>query len=183
MIPGLTDNRKGMLKFLGVVLIASVLDQTTFIFERSNTTAFEKYFESGHDDYEPEQARLWWFFMQLVSSLLSIWIITKIQPAFYYGIVAILFAIAQFVLAFVPKDSLEGYNPIIGICGGLASGSVLVVPIYLLWRHFNKEVKGVVLAAYFLCSGFLSNVVIYFILRSIWWGSSTFSNTEKEVKA
>jgi hypothetical protein len=110
------------------------------------------------------------------------WIITKIQPTFYYGIVTVIFAIAQFVLAFIEKDTLEGYNPIIGICGGFASGSVLVVPIYLLWRHFSANMKGIVIAAYFVCTGFLSNIVIYFTLRLIWWGQANLPNTEEEIK-
>jgi hypothetical protein len=96
--------------------------------------------------------------------------------------VTIFFALAQFVIAFFEKDSLEGYAPIMGITGGFASGSVLVVPVYLLLRHFNHKMKGIVLSAYFLCSGFLSNVVIYFILRLIWWGRSYLPDTEEQIK-
>jgi hypothetical protein len=39
-IPGMTNNKKGMKKFWGVVLLAAVLDQTILIFERNNNTAF-----------------------------------------------------------------------------------------------------------------------------------------------
>lgn len=51
LIPGMTNNKKGMKKFWGVVLLASVLNQTTFIFERNNTVAFEMYFLGGKDTY------------------------------------------------------------------------------------------------------------------------------------
>lgn len=182
LIPGMTNNKKGMQKFWGVVLIASVLNQTTFIFERNNTIAFEKYFASGNDDYEPELVRSWWFATQFISSLFSIWIVTKIQPTFYYGIVTVIFGVAQFVLAFFEKDKLEGYAPIMGITGGFASGSVLLVPIYLLWRHFSANMKGIVIAAYFVCTGFLSNCVIYFVLRIIWWGQAALPDGPEETK-
>jgi hypothetical protein len=69
-----------------------------------------------------------------------------------------------------------------GIAGGFASGSVLLVPIYLLWRHFTSSIKGVVFACYFACSGFLSNVVIYFLLRLVWWGSANIPKGKKEIQ-
>lgn len=137
------------------------------------------YFAGGNDEYEPEKVRFWWVIVQYISALFSIWIVTRIQPTFYYGIITVIFAITQFVVAFIEKDTLEGYAPIMGIAGGLASGSVLVVPIYLLWRHFEPKMKGIVIAAYLLCSGFLSNIVIYFSLRSIWWHGITLTTGEK----
>jgi len=178
----LTKNKRSLKKFFGLVLITSVLNQTTFIFENNNNTAFEQYFNSGNDSYEPELVRIWWFSIQFITSLLSIWLVTKIQPTFFYGIMTLLFSASQFVLAFVEKDSLEGYAPIIGIAGGAASGSVLIVPIYLLWRNFDSDLKGIVFSGYFLCSGFLSNVVIYFSLRLIWWGSDSLPDTQKEIE-
>lgn len=182
LIPGLTNNPKGMKKLLGVILLASVLNQTTFIFERNNTQAFEKYFEGDNEHYEPELVRIWWFSIQFISSLFSIWVITKIQPTYYYAFITVFFAIAQLVIAFVEKDKMKGYNIVMGICGGLSSGSVLLVPLYLLWRHFSVRMKGIVLAVYYLSSEFLSNVVIYFVLRLIWWGGSQLPKDQTNFK-
>jgi hypothetical protein len=35
LIPGVTNNKKGMMKFYGCVLLSAVLNQTVFIFERN----------------------------------------------------------------------------------------------------------------------------------------------------
>lgn len=61
LIPGFTDNNRGLYKFFGLVLITSVLNQTSFVFERTMTTSFEQYFKLGNEEYKPELVRSWWF--------------------------------------------------------------------------------------------------------------------------
>ncbi len=44
LIPGFTNNKKGLQKLLGLVLVTSVLNQTTFIFERNMVASYQEYF-------------------------------------------------------------------------------------------------------------------------------------------
>ena len=177
-IPGFTNNKKGLKKFIGVVLITSVLNQSFFIFDSNITATFSQYFILGGQSYDSQYVRSCWVSTQLVSSLLSLLIITKVQPIQYFGILSIIFGISQFVLAFFSPDKLYGYSTVVGAAGGVASGSVLVVPLYILWRSFVPRLKGYVIAAFFLCTGFLNRVIFYFLLRSVWWGQAYFPKGE-----
>lgn len=169
LIPGITDNEKGLWKLLGLVLVGTILNQTSIVFERSMIEAYGIYFQGGTEQYEPEKIRSWWFILEFVSSVCGLFIITKIQPVFYYGIISVLVGVTHFVLAFVERDDLKDYAPLMGISGGIASGSVVAIPIYILWRNFRPNVKGIAFVAHFMLKG-LFDILVYWVLRLIWWG-------------
>lgn len=166
-----------MKKFGGLILLAAILNQQTLLFERSMTKAYQVYFSLGGGQYEPEQVRNWYFSIQFLTSLFSLWIVTKIQPTFFYGISAIVLGIVQFMLGFFQEDSLDGYVAYIGIFGGISSGCVILLPIYILWRTFDAKAKGIVLCSYFVCMGFLQ-IPIDFALRVSWFGQSNLPTGE-----
>ena len=56
-----------------------------------------------------------------------------------------------------------------GISGGIGSGSVVAIPIYILWRNFRPKVKGIAFVSYFMLKGIL-DILVYWILRFVWWG-------------
>jgi hypothetical protein len=58
-----------------------------------------------------------------------------------------------------------------GISGGIAAGSVVAIPIYTIWRTFRPKVKGVAFVGYFMLKG-IAEMIIYWIIRSIWWGGA-----------
>jgi hypothetical protein len=49
LIPGVTDNSRGMWKILGLVLVGTVLNQTSIVFERSMIEAYGIYFQGGKE--------------------------------------------------------------------------------------------------------------------------------------
>lgn len=134
--------------------------------------AYGIYFQGGEEQYEPEKIRSWWFLFEFISSISGLLIITKIQPVFYYGIISILIGITHFVIAFVERDDLKDYAPLMGISGGIASGSVAAIPIYILWRNFRPHAKGIAFVAYFMLKGLL-DLLVYWVLRFVWWGGAT----------
>jgi hypothetical protein len=93
-IPHITDNKKGLKKFFGMVLLAAMFNQAPILFERNMTEAYKQYFSSGGGLYEPEFVRIWYFSVQFLTSLISLWVITKIQPTFFYGIAAIVLGLS-----------------------------------------------------------------------------------------
>lgn len=169
LIPGVTNNSRGLQKLLGLVLVGTVLNQASLVFEKTMVEAYGTYFEGGIEKYEPEKIRGWWFILEFFSSVSSLLFITKIQPVFYYGIISILIGVSHFILAFVQRDDMQGYAVLMGVSGGIASGSVAAIPVYILWRSFRPDCKGIALVVYFMAKGVL-DILVYWVLRLVWWG-------------
>lgn len=180
LIPGITDNKKGLLQLLGMSLITGVLNQRKFDFDNYNKTALILMFKDTLTDYDEKYVERWWFSLILVSTLSSLFVIRKLKPAYLYGIMSILYAIGQFVLAFNDGNDVETYGAILGIIGGIVNGFLVAAPLYVIWKNFPAKVKAPVTGVYYLISMILSDVILYWVFRSIWWGSKTIPKTDED---
>lgn len=178
-IPGVTDNKKGLLKLLGLIMITGVLNQRKFIFDSYNQEAFELLFE----DYSIKYIERWWFTFASIIMLFSIFIINKLPPVFFFGVVSLLASAGQFVAAFNDGDKTISYGVSVGISGGIAYGSLVVAPLIVIWENFPAKAKPIVTGFYFFLSSLLSDVAFYWAFRSIWWRSLTIPSTAEDKKA
>lgn len=179
LLPGVTDNKRGLLSLLGVVLINGVLNQRKFIFDVYSRKALTLFFKGGETEYSEKYVERWWFTFGIISAISSLFIVNKVKPVFIFGIVSIIFAIGQFSIAF-SEDNLDMFGAVLGVTGGLAHGFLAVVPLHIIWTQFTAKAKYIVTAFYYFLSMLLSDAVFYWVFRTIWWGQSDIPKSEED---
>jgi hypothetical protein len=181
-IPGVTDNKKAMTKLIGMIMLAGVLNQRKYTFDYYNTKAFVLYFSSSTNPYETELVEQWWFAFEAATIIISLIFIKKFKPVFFYGTITLIVGIGQFVIAFFEQHKLEAYGMTIGITGGIGSGSVWVLPFYILCMQFKPKDKAIVTSIFLMSQALISEVFMYQLLRALWWGHTEVPKTAEDLE-
>jgi len=181
-IPGVTDNKQGMKKLIGLIFLTGVLNQRKFTFDFFNEKAFNLYFSSSPEKYDPREVHRWWFPLESLTIIFSILFIKKIKPVFFYGIITLIVGAGQFTIAFFEQHKLEAYGTTMGITGGIGAGSTFILPFFILCSVFKAKYKAIVTAIYLMCQALFHEVLMFQGLRGLWWASTEIPSSVEDME-
>ena len=146
--PGVTRINKirGAKTFLAVLALSTVLGQyNNFI--KLEPSLFKIYSKSQTNPY----VHLSWSIGRVISTPAAILALIKLNPSQIYSVITIAFAVCH-LINIVNTGSYGLFCCSYALTGGVASGSIEVLPVYLVWRYFSPKKKPYVTGMYLLVS-------------------------------
>lgn len=143
--------KRGILAVIGGLMISIAVGEFNFL---SNVYPYiSSYFHIYNKEITEDEMKyihmIWTFSMAFGSPLaVSIYQFIGFHGTFIIAI--LLFGVSQIISSYITNFWI--FLPIFSICGGLAQGACLIMPVYSAWRFFepkNKSiVAGILISAY-----------------------------------
>ena len=176
---------KGIEKLFGLVILAGLLDTQKFNLGYLNSEAMALYFgqETYRDYHKAIQA--YWGISKSLSIVASFFILKKVKPLYHYAAITLTLTLTQVICVFLGPKDMVVFGVLVGVVGGYAAGSVLIIPLHYVWRLFEPRFKVILVGLYFMVTMLIRDSFLYPILRRLWWGKNNLddpSEIEKFVK-
>ena len=152
------NKERGTRSLLCLLALSTILNQSQILDQLA--VAFKKFYSVSPQDH---LILYCWNLGLIVGAPLSIVAMVRYSTKRVYYSLASLLGLCHF-LNIVNRVSYVVFCVVYGLVGGLAAGSVYLLPIYLIWRYYRPRNKPYVCCIYFGVSYILQQYVLYFLI-------------------
>lgn len=131
-------------------------------------TNFQLIFNNYEKDVTLRTSRLASLF---ITTILSLHLAKKFSPKFLFFFSSLILAGIHIFLNFCDKNNFQLFSLVFGIGSGVSMGSVAIVPYYLIWGHYNPEIKHVATGIFFYFLYISKMRILPTLLKFVWQGT------------